>query len=260
MKGKDSCVPNSSHDLPAEHGGGADRRHDWERRGLVGPVELLTRDEAARLGAAFREQYGRSGNRATRNRHADLTVLAALCEHPRLWAPVHEFLGDELLLWRTNMFLGNPTLPWHEDRHTALFARETFSLSMLLAIEDAPPDNCTVFVPGSHRLAAQEKEEAYGITALVKPGGNIRYAGEIPAPLREPCPLRAGEAILFHPELLHASSGFVNGAAETSSERMSLTFRVAARGATLRDEAFPNERERPEEVLRTIPPVSGAAG
>lgn len=253
-------MTGSVHEGAKDGAGPAARRRDWERRGLVGPVGILTRDEAARLGAGFREQYRRSGNRATRNRHADLPVLAALCEHPRLWPPAHELLGDELLLWRTNMFLGNPTLPWHEDRHAALFARETFSLSMLLAIEDSPPDNCTCFVPGSHRLAAQEKEGAYGITALVKPGGNVRYAGEIPAALREPCPLRAGEAILFHPELLHASSGFVNGAAGTSSERVSLTFRIAARGATLRDEAFPSERERPEEVLRTIPPVSGAAG
>ena len=232
--------------------GRAARRRDWERQGLVGPVEILTRREAIRTGAEFRAEYTASGIAATRNRHADLPVLADLCEHPRLWAPAHELLGDELLLWRTNMFLGNPTLPWHEDRHAALFARETFSLSMLLAIEDSPPDNCTVFVPGSHRLTVQEKEGTYGITALVKPGGNLRYAGEIGAEFREPRPLRAGEAVLFHPELLHASSGFVNGAAETSSERMSLTFRVASAGATLRDKAFPGEREHREEVLRRI--------
>ena len=235
-----------------EGAGHADRHRDWERWGLVGPVEILSRDEAARLGAAFRAECAASGIAATRNRHADLAALAALCEHPRLWPPAHDLLGDELLLWRTNMFLGNPTLPWHEDRHAALFTRETFSLSMLLAIEDSPPDNCTVFVPGSHRLTVQEKEGTYGITALVKPGGNLRYAGEIGAEFREARPLRAGEAVLFHPELLHASSGFLNGAAETSSERMSLTFRVASAGASLRDEAFPGEREHREEVLRRI--------
>lgn len=245
-------MTGSVHEGAKDGAGPAARRRDWERRGLVGPVEILTRDEAARLGAGFREQYGRSGNRATRNRHADLPVLAALCENPRLWPPAHELLGDELLLWRTNMFLGNPTLPWHEDRHAALFARETFSLSMLLAIEDSPPDNCTVFVPGSHRLTVEEKEGTYGITALVKPGGNLRYGGEIGAEFREPRPLRAGEAVLFHPKLLHASSGFVNGADGTSRERMSLTFRVAAAGAALRDKAFPGEREHRAEVLRRI--------
>ena len=238
----------------------ASRRRDWERRGLVGPVEILTRREAARLGAAFRGEYAASGIAATRNRHVDLPVLASLCADAGTWRVANEILGDDLLLWRTNLFLGNPTLPWHEDRHARLFAEETFSLSMLLAIEESPPDNCTVFVPGSHRLAVQEKEARYGITATVQPGGNVRYAGEVPDALRAPCPLRAGEAVLFHPELLHASAGFLSGEADPSGERMSLTFRVAASGATLRDEAFPSERERPEEVLRIISPVSGARG
>ena len=70
---------------------------------------------------------------------------------------------------------------------------------MLLALDDSPPDNCTVFVPGSHRLTVSEKEERYGITAEVKAVGNVRYAGNIAAAFREPCPLRAGEAVPVSP-------------------------------------------------------------
>ena len=252
-------MPRSTSRGTAREDRRAGRRRDWERRGLVGPVEVLAREDAAEIGREFRAQYARSGIAATRNRHADLPALAALCANPAVWRPAHDLLGDELLLWRTNMFLGNPRLPWHEDRHARLFAEETFSLSMLLAIEESPPDNCTVFVPGSHRLAVREKEVRYGITAKVQPGGNVRYAGEVPDALREPCPLRAGEAVLFHPELLHASAGFLSGEADPSGERMSLTFRIAASGAALRDEAFPSDRERPEEVLRIVSPVSGVA-
>ena len=124
------------------------------------------------------------------------------------------------------MFLGNPRLPWHEDRHARLFAREAFSLSILLAIEDSPPDNCTVFVPGSHTLTPAAKEDRYGIAATRQAGGNVRYAGGIAAEFREPLSLEAGEMILFHPGLLHASSGFVNGRDLPSRERMSITLRV----------------------------------
>ena len=49
---------------------------------------------------------------------------------------------------------------------------------MLLAIEDSPPDNCTVFVPGSHTLTVPEKEARYGVSATRQAGGNVRYAGE----------------------------------------------------------------------------------
>ena len=254
-------MTGSGHEVAKDGAGrAARRRDDWERRGIVGPVGVLSRKAAARLGSEFRAEYAASGIAATRNRHVDLPVLASLCASPGTWRFANEILGGELVLWRTNLFLGNPTLPWHEDRHARLFAEETFSLSMLLAHRGEPPDNCTVFVPGSHRLAVQEKEARYGITAKVQPGGNVRYAGEVPDALREPCPLRAGEAVLFHPELLHASAGFLSGEADPSGDRMSLTFRVAARGATLRDEAFPSERERPGEVLRIISPAPGVAG
>ena len=150
------------------------------------------------------------------------------------------------------MFLGNPRLPWHEDRHARLFAREAFSLSMLLAIEDSPPDNCTVFVPGSHRLTVPEKEAGYGIKATHQAGGNVRYAGEIAAEIREPQPLKAGEMVLFHPGLLHASSGFVNGREPAAAARMSISLRVTTSGVEVRDEAFPEVREDRDLVLRPV--------
>ena len=238
----------------------ADRRRDWERRGLLGPVEILTQHEAARIARNFREQHTRSGIAATRNRHADLPVLAELCANPNIWRPAHAILGDELLLWRTNMFLGNPRLLWHEDRHARLFVGEAFSLSMLLAIEDSPPKNCTVVVPGSHRLTVTEKEARYGITATRQAGGNVRYAGDIAAGFREPQPLKAGEMVLFHPELLHASSGFVNGEDPAAAERMSISLRVGASGVELRGEAFPGEREDRDLVLRTVRRSSATKG
>ena len=192
------------------------------------------------------------------NRHVDLPVLSALCGEPAVWAAAHDILGDELLLWRTNMFLGNPTLPWHEDRHAGLFLRKAFSLSMLLAIEDSPPDNCTVFVPGSHAMTVPEKERKYAIEAKYQRFGNVRYSGAISAESHEPVPLEAGEAVLFHPELLHASAAYVNGRASSSSERMSCTFRVTSPDVKVRDEAFPGHRETSDRVLRAIRRPPGA--
>ena len=58
--------------------------------------------------------------------------------------------------------------------------------------------------------------------------------------------------ILFHPELLHASAGFVHGEPEPASERMSLTFRVAPTGIALHEEAFLEARGHRDAVLRVI--------
>ena len=222
---------------------------DWEGHGLTGPVRVMNRRDAAAVGRLFKEQYARSGDRSTRNRHVDLTVLAGLCENPRIWQPAHEILGDNLLLWRTNMFLGSPDLPWHEDRHAGLFLNGAFSLSMLLAIQDSPPGNCTVFAPGSHRLTIREKERRYGIEARPHPGGNVQYAGRVAAEVFESVPLGAGEMIAFHPELLHASSGYVNGHSQASNPRMSLALRVTTPDARLRDRAFAGPGDRPGDRM-----------
>ena len=230
----------------------ASRRRDWERRGLIGPVRVMSRRDAARIGREFQVQYEQSGIALTRNRHVDLPVLATLCEHPKLWQPAHEILGDRLVLWRTSMFLGNPDLPWHEDRHAALFVREAFSLSLLLALKDSPQDNCTVFALGSHRLTPRAKERRYGIEARPKASGNVRYTGQVAARSCTFLPLEAGEMIAFHPELLHASSGYVTGRTEVSTERMSLTIRVTTPDAMPRDEAFPGGFEVRSAVLRAV--------
>ena len=247
----------SIYDRLARRAGRADRGREWERRGIVGPLRVLPRSHAARIGRHFREQYARSCIASTLNRHVDLPVLAELCANANIWPPAHDILGDELLLWRTRAFLGIPTLLWHEDRHARLFVNDAFSLSMLLAIDASPPDNCTVFIPGSHKLTIAEKEDRYGVTATDRASGNVAYEGRIAGEFREPVPLRAGEMILFHPELLHASSGFVNGGNPQTRERMNIGFRVTTPDVELREAAFPVEREERELVLRAVRRSSG---
>ena len=225
---------------------------DWERRGLLGPLRILGQEEAARVAGLFRKQYAASKRTATMNRHVDLPVLSTLCEDPRLWAAARVLLDDTLLLWRTNIFLGHPTLPWHEDRYSGLFVQDAFCLSVLLAIEDSPPDNCTVVVPGSHRLTVEEKERKYGVAARYQRFGNVRYEGKLPARLHERMPLAAGEVVLLHPWLLHASSGFLSAGGPLSGGRLSCAFRVTTPDVQVRDEAFPEEGGRREQVLREI--------
>ena len=168
------------------------------------------------------------------NRHVDLPALEALAKDSRIWRFAHDILGESLVLWRTNVFLGNPVLPWHEDRHAGLFAGDAFSISLMLAIEDSPPDNCVVFARGSHRFSVGQKESRFGIEARRQAFGNLRYSGHVEAKSCEFVPLKAGELIVFHPELMHASSGHVNGLAEVSAERMSIVFRVTTPDASSR--------------------------
>ena len=234
-------------------------RYRWKRWGLLGPLPLLGESEVARMKSAIETQRLRSGVSSTRNRHIDLPVLNTLCAGAEFWRPIHDVLGRELVLWRTNMFLADPRLPWHEDRHAQAFEGDALSFSTLLAMDDLPSQSCTMFVPGSHRLSVPAKERRYGISATCRQSGNIRYAGQVAEKFCAPLPLKAGEAVLFHPHLLHASGSYVRGRRDTSRDRMILTFRIATPSVTLRESAFPERSEDGDKGLRWIHRSSGAA-
>ena len=82
-------------------------RYRWKRWGLLGPLPLLGGHEVTRMKGAIEAQRSRSGVPSTRNRHIDLPVLDTLSADADFWRPVHDVLGGELVLWRTNMFLAD---------------------------------------------------------------------------------------------------------------------------------------------------------
>ena len=209
--------------------------------------------------SAIEAQRSRSDEPSTRNRHIDLPVLDGLSADADFWRPIHDVLGGELLLWRTNMFLADPRLPWHEDRHSEAFEGDVLSFSTLFALDDLPSQSCTVFVPGSHRLTVAEKERRYGLSATYRESGNIRYAGQVAERFRAPLPLKAGEAVLFHPHLLHASGSYARDRCRTSRERMILTFRITAPTAQLRDGALLEASGEGDKGLRFLRRSPGAA-
>lgn len=235
--------------------GNADWDRQWYESGLIGPHRVMDRSEASELATRFRCEYTSSGSEVTMNRHADLPVLAEICGDARIWAPAHRILGKRLLLWRTNVFDDAAALPWHEDPHAKLFGTSAFSVSSMLALEDNPPDNCVVFVPGSHTLSAAEKEHTYGLAASYPDSGNVRYvarSGEIASRLCYRATIEAGELIVFHPRLLHASSAYVDGRPESPTRRTNFTMRVVTPGHRVLDTAFRGKEQDKGRVLRVL--------
>ena len=145
--------------------------------------------------------------------------------------------------------MGNPRLDWHEDRHARLLG-DGFAISALLAMVDGDPDNCTLVVPGSHRLDASAKESRYGISADPQPGGNIRYRGDVRNADFVLLPLAAGQCFIFHPALLHASSGMLGGEAP-ARPRASIVFRVTTPEVLVSPAAYEGKQPNAGPVLMT---------
>lgn len=198
----------------------------WEQ-GCIGPFCAIERKQMDCLAKAFAEQFENGKELGAMNRHFDLPAVAAFCRRANFWEPMRHLLNAEgLVLWRSSIFAGNPKLDWHEDSHANLMEGEGMGLSALLAIAGGSLGNCTLVAPGSHRLSVQEKERKFGIAAKPMPGGNIRYRGKLTEEQFIRMPLQPGECIVFHPALLHASSGFQEAPSQTASGRTSIAFRV----------------------------------
>lgn len=208
----------------------------WRRDGWIGPFPALARDTAIAFADAFDAAFAGAADHRPMNRHCDLPEVGRIVRDAGVWDRLAAVLGPDLVLWRTNLFLGNPRLDWHEDRHANLLGGAP-SVSALLALRDSPPENCTLAVPGSHRLDPDQKAAEYGLQRNDQEGGNIRYAGEIDECRFVRLALRAGECIVFPSTLLHASSGHVRDTAP-ATPRLSLVMRVTTGDATISPRAY----------------------
>ena len=229
------------------------------RDGFVGPFQALDAERMAHIREGFFKQFSRRDGGAM-NRHFDMPAIFDLCIQANFLKHMQAILqASGLVLWRTNIFSGNPKLRWHEDHHGNLIEGPDISLSCLVAITNGDAENCTLLVPGSQKLSVQEKEARFGIQAERMPGGNIRYEGHIPPAEFVRAPLASGQCIIFHPALLHASSGFVDRAA--GPDRVSVVFRVTSTRVKILPRAYaggPKDAARP--VLVRGCAAAGAGG
>ncbi len=210
-------------------------QEQWHRDGYITPVWAMSPEEMAHLSARFEREFER-GEPHAMNRHCDLPAIGDICRNVDLWGRLATLLGPDLILWRTNLFLGNPQLEWHEDQHARLLGGG-FGISALLAMVDGSNENCTLLAPGSHRMSAEQKERRYGLRAELQAGGNIRYKGNVVESDFIRMPLRAGQCLIFHPELLHASSGILAREA-TPAKRLNIVLRVTSAGTRIAPAAY----------------------
>lgn len=218
---------------------GPDDLRQWEAEGYVGPFSAYEGAEALRvaqdidrhvlrllrwrsnlhrwLGMKKPARHWRF--QRTRNRHLDLPSVARVCRLPAIVDRVAQLFGSDLILWRTQCFLqsGKPGegLGWHRDLYVNLLESPRTSLSVHLAVTEAPDDNCVLILPGTHNMTTEQICSEHGLALL--PGkesnrqGSPQFDG---APARSSgikrMPLKPGEFFIFNEALVHASSEVAN--------------------------------------------------
>lgn len=188
----------------------------YRELGYVGPLRAFSADELNGVGpAVLGELNGKySGLLAIRNRHLDWEVARRLVSSAAMLDAACQVLGPELVLWRSNFFIGKPGrgIGWHQDEYQTLLADPVNQVSLHLGITAASEDNCVMIVPGTHVLTREQLAEmgfnfirgsdkgAYGTPNFWRgessPGKRFDVVKMT---------VRPGEFFLFHPSLVHAS-------------------------------------------------------
>lgn len=155
------------------------------------------------------------------NRHLDDDHLMNLFKHPAITERAAQFLGPDLLLWRTRFMEMLPGLATHLHQDSTFFfnnqqeslvtpedEEDLFQLTCWIALTDANKENgCMMILPGTHK-------EIYPIkVGEVTPDGifsmygnrdsNIDYPGELPQP--HYIEMKTGQFFLFTERVIHGS-------------------------------------------------------
>ncbi|MFW6059609.1 MAG: phytanoyl-CoA dioxygenase family protein [Phycisphaeraceae bacterium] len=121
-----------------------------------------------------------------------------LMRHPRILDRLHPIMGDTIQLWRDVCMMKPARVgrekPWHQD--SSYWPWEPMSLvSAMTALDDATPENgCLQVIPRTHHDVMQH----FGKELQVEIDGELQARTLY-------VPLKAGDTLLFHSLLLHAS-------------------------------------------------------
>lgn len=209
--------------------------------GFLPPFDLIARDEALELGRLVSSRRPSVLDRLRRralNTSAPPEVMA-VCTRRELLDRVEDVLGPNVVLWRTRLFVKNPSeprYPFHQDgafwrlENTATSPPTDGShlgLSAWIALDDVDRENgCVEVIPGSHkRLWAHSPDPwLYG-----KGIADERLDSEN----TEPMLMRAGQCFLFHYLAIHRSGVNRSGRARSGfSARFTIPGVVPTEGHT----------------------------
>jgi non-haem Fe2+, alpha-ketoglutarate-dependent halogenase len=158
----------------------------FRRDGVLFPVRVLTRDEAAwyrgRLEAFEAAESGRSRaelhHQAYRFKpHLLFTWLDELIHRPRLLDAVESLIGPDLLVWSSAFFLKDPGdrgyLAWHQDSWTYGLAGGRLVTAWIALTDSRRESGAMKVLPGSHRLGPLAHRETFARDNLASRGETV---------------------------------------------------------------------------------------
>ncbi len=210
---------------------------DYHANGFLGPIDLLTADEALQIRRRVEAVEAKFGTkiqkRAQIKAHLPFPFLYELVSHPRLLDAVEDIIGPNILCWGSSFFQKEAHDPafvsWHQDSYYYGLEPPN-TLTAWVAISAASiAAGCMRFLPGSHNRGIYRHEEIKSDNNLLSRGQTIPGIDESKAVY---VPLKAGQFSFHKEDTLHASDPN-----QTDDRRIGLSIHYVA--PDVKETAFP---------------------
>jgi non-haem Fe2+, alpha-ketoglutarate-dependent halogenase len=186
----------------------AAQRDEFEQRGVVAPLDLLTPSQVARYREAFAHTTAGTGPRARLDElHRHFAWAQELATLPRLLDSVASLIGDDILVHAVlvlSKYPGRPgKVPWHQDSFYSGWHRSP-SVSAWIALTPSTRESgCMRVIEGSHRQGPRGHDERPGPENLL--WGGLTISEMVDESRARDLILQPGEMSLHQCNLLHGS-------------------------------------------------------
>ena len=183
---------------------------DYEDRGFVTPIDVLTSEEATKIKEEIEyiekkwpdELIGLGRN----NVHYISPIFDQVCHNSKILDVVESIIGKNILVGGTTLFIKDPDkkgfVSWHQDAKYIGFEPHNW-VTAWLAITDANEENgCMRMWSGSHKEKIKEHKDTFNENNLLTRGQTVQ---NIPLEDTTPNILKAGQLSLHHPMIVHGS-------------------------------------------------------
>jgi ectoine hydroxylase-related dioxygenase (phytanoyl-CoA dioxygenase family) len=196
--------------------------HKFNDQGYLGPFTMCSPEEMDVYRKQVDEVLATDNPLPTTNmqaRHLDKKVVYDLCTHPAIIDRMAGILGEDLVLWRSNLWNKEPggkEVPWHQDVNFWPI-EPPINISAWLAIDEAVVENsCVQLIPGSHRKVVPHKKHD-GTKSLGEEADPQYFDSSKAIPME----LKPGQFFLFTERTLHYSTPNIS-----NRRRLGLAVRV----------------------------------
>ncbi len=182
----------------------------FRRDGFLGPIELLTTDEAGELRRRIETVEAKTRSQIQKDfkikAHLPFPWLCDLISHPSLLDAVQDIIGPDILCWGSSFFQKEAHDPgfvsWHQDS-TYYGIEPPDTLTAWVAISDSSLESgCINFIPGSHDQGLYSHQELKTEHNLLTRGQTIAGVDENAA---VPIPLKVGQFSFHWEDTVHGS-------------------------------------------------------